>query len=70
MSFSQCPQSHQGKDLPELTTYVSQKGMMPTVATNGYKLFELVQSGKFDAVEWVMSTSPNEVMDNSNSRSP
>lgn len=42
------------KDLSELITYVSQKGMMPTVATNGYKLFELVQSGQFDDVEWVM----------------
>ena len=42
------------KDLPELVSYVSKKGMIPSVATNGYRLYEHVKSGEFNAVEWVM----------------
>lgn len=41
-------------DLPELISYVKSKGMMPTIATNGFTLYELVKSGKINDIEWVM----------------
>lgn len=42
------------KELPELLNYVHKKGMMPTIATNGYRLADHVLSGRFNNVEWVM----------------
>ena len=42
------------KDLPELITYASKKGMMVTLATNGFKLFELLQEGKLNDIEFIM----------------
>ncbi|MHA1794597.1 MAG: radical SAM protein [Promethearchaeota archaeon] len=42
------------KDLPELISYTKQKGMMPTVATNGLLLYQLIKTQKFKDVELIM----------------
>ncbi|MHA1613063.1 MAG: radical SAM protein [Promethearchaeota archaeon] len=41
-------------DLPELISYVKNKGMMPTVATNGLPLCNWIKTQKFKDVEWIM----------------
>lgn len=41
-------------DLSALITYGSKKGMMVTIATNGYKLHELLKEGKLNDVEMIM----------------
>jgi MoaA/NifB/PqqE/SkfB family radical SAM enzyme len=42
------------KDLPEIINYISQKGMMPTLATNGFRLYDHIRSGRLNKIEWVM----------------
>ncbi len=42
------------KDLPELLSYTSEKGMIANIATNGFNLYDLVISGKLKDVGWVM----------------
>ena len=42
------------KDLSELISYTAEKNMMPTLATNGYLLYDLIKSGKLKDLEFVM----------------
>lgn len=41
-------------DLSDLITYAAGKGMMPTIATNGFNLYNLLRAGKLADVEWIM----------------
>ncbi len=41
-------------DLSEIATYASKRGMMPTMATNGAILENLLEQGKLEDMEWIM----------------
>ena len=42
------------KDLDEIITYASDKGIMTGIATNGYYVYDLISKGKLKKLEWVM----------------